>query len=195
MLSIIYSWLQNAILLLTAKREFLNTILLLTPKHEFYNWFPKRVFSCTCKTSIIDCKTRLNSIPEACAKIVYSFVSTKRERVTRCLQHLESTSHERHALTLRTSPPPSLPHTHGLSHWKNCQEYEEEENRKKCMITILLSRHSRTTKKIGKGLGLKRSNKNTFFPGSWIHSFPLFVRDTTSPTVRSRIDTIRGTFE
>jgi hypothetical protein len=36
--------------------------LLLTEKH---------VFICICKTSIIDRKTRLNAIPETCAKITY----------------------------------------------------------------------------------------------------------------------------
>ena len=39
----------------------------------------KRVFSCTCKTSIIDYKPRLNSIPESCVKISYSIVSVKRD--------------------------------------------------------------------------------------------------------------------
>ena len=34
------------------------------------------------------------TIPEACAKIVYSIVSAK--RVTRCLQHLQNASHVRH---------------------------------------------------------------------------------------------------
>ena len=39
------------------------------------------VFSCMCKTSIIDSKTRFNVIPEAFVQIKYSIVSVKRHLV------------------------------------------------------------------------------------------------------------------
>jgi hypothetical protein len=56
----------------------------------------KLVFSCTCKTLIIDCKTRLHAILATFAKITYSIVSTKRDVCTRCLQYLQNASHIRH---------------------------------------------------------------------------------------------------
>jgi hypothetical protein len=49
-------------------------ILLLTVKHLF-----NRIW----KTSIIDCKTWLNTIPETCAKITYSIVSENRDTFSR----------------------------------------------------------------------------------------------------------------
>ena len=72
--------------------RFLNRFLL---RLIFFNYWLQS------ENSIIDCKRRLNAIPEACENIWFSkYVFNciwKTRRVTRCPQHLKNASHVRHA--------------------------------------------------------------------------------------------------
>ena len=58
----------------------------------FMTSISRRIWGCWDNLKIFS-----HTIPQTCAKIAYSILPTKHERVTRCLQHLQNSNHVRRA--------------------------------------------------------------------------------------------------